>query len=103
MNSIDYIERKLEESSSDDVRNGMKRFFREDIEAYGVKTSEVKNIAREVSAMLKSKSKEEIFGVCEELWHSGSIEKCNIATELSFAIRKHYTPDDFATFEHWVS
>jgi 3-methyladenine DNA glycosylase AlkD len=102
-NPIDYVEQRLSENSSDDVKRSTERFFREDIKVYGAMGAVVKKITGELIAMVRDKSKDEILNICEELWSFGYLEKSTVAAGLSYSIRKLYTPEDFGTFERWVS
>lgn len=102
---IDIIERiriDLQNNRDDKTRNGAANYFKEDITVYGVSTALVTRIGKEHYQALKSKSKVEIFELCEELWKSGYMEEAFIACNWSYYCHKEYQPEDFATFERWV-
>jgi 3-methyladenine DNA glycosylase AlkD len=103
VNIIGLVEQRLRENSNDTVKIAIKRFFKEDIKVFGVSSATVKKITRELSNIVKDRTKNEIFDICEELWSSGYLEKCSIACELAYSVRVLYTVDDFKTFDHWVS
>ncbi|MDR2777171.1 MAG: DNA alkylation repair protein [Rickettsiales bacterium] len=102
MDPLNFIEQNLLNGATEANRIAMKRYFREEINSYGVKSAEVKRIARNVLVMLRGGSREKIFDLCEELWRSGYIEKCDIACELAYSLRESYIPNDFWILERWV-
>lgn len=84
------------------VRISSQRYFKESVRCYGLKTPVLRRIAREYLQRIRHLPKEEVFGLCEELWRSGYLEECGIACEWSYALRKQYVPADWAVFERWV-
>jgi 3-methyladenine DNA glycosylase AlkD len=104
MNSIiEKIRQELKENSNEHTRQSGKRFFKENVNIYGVKTAVVSRIGKEYYKCIKDKSKTEIFSYCEELWQSGYMEESFIACNWSYFICKKYEPGDFAVFEKWVN
>ncbi len=78
------------------------RYFKEDVKLYGVRIPVVNEIGRVAFEKLRGLSKQEIFGLCEELWQSGYSEEGYIACNLSYYLHERYEPADFAVFECWV-
>lgn len=103
MDYIQKIRRELQSLANDNIRRSAQLFFKEPIKTYGIKTAVVKAIAKDTLKELKKDSKASIFGLCHELWKSGVMEESFIACELSYAQRKKYEPDDFDTFEKWIT
>ncbi|MDR1425557.1 MAG: DNA alkylation repair protein [Rickettsiales bacterium] len=103
MDLVDTLEKDLLAFSSEERKNSMGRFFREEIHPYGVDSARVKKIGKNILVALKGRPKSEVFSLCEELWKSGRLEKCELACELAYALRKSYTPDDFYTLEYWIA
>jgi 3-methyladenine DNA glycosylase AlkD len=103
MEYLQDIRQTLQDNANDEVRKSAQLFFKEPVKTYGIKTALVKAIAKETLKSLKNESKTNVFNLCEELWRSGYMEESFIACELSFAQRKKYEPDDFRTFEKWIS
>lgn len=99
---IHQLQQSLREHGDGSVRVSSQRFFKEGVRCYGLKTAAVRQIAKESYHRIHHHSKEEIFGLCEELWRSGYIEECGIACEWAYALSKQYSPDDWAVFERWV-
>ena len=77
-------------------------FFKEEVKLYGVKVPTVHKISKELFPFVKSKTKHEIFDLCEIFWQSGYIEESLVACDWSYYIRKQFEPADFKTFERWI-
>lgn len=104
MNSIiKNIRDDLKHNSEEKIRESGKRFFREKVKPYGVKTAVVKRIVQKYYKEIKDSGKENIFTLCEELWMSGYMEESFIACKWSYYIHMDYTPADFTIFEKWVN
>lgn len=102
-NVIKQIRQELKRMADPKTRESAKRFFKESVELYGIKTPEVNRLAETYFKQIKNKTKEEIFDLCEELWKSGFMEEEAIAYRWAFALHKHYSEKDFAKFEKWVN
>ncbi len=85
------------------TRESSRRFFKEDVNIYGLKSADARKIIKKWFARIKDRPKAEIFSLCEELWKSGYIEESFAACECSYFIHKQYEPGDFNVFERWVS
>lgn len=99
---LEKIRRELKENIDENTRLSGQRFFKEDVNIYGVKTAIVSRIGKEYYKSIKDKSKNEIFKYCEDLWQSGYMEESFIACNWSYFMRERYEPGDFAVFEKWV-
>jgi len=93
----------LNEHGDQTIRDGTKRFFKEEIRCHGFKTSEVASLAKRHFKVLKNVPKSKVFALCEALWRSGYQEESFIACEWAYALRKQYAPEDFEVFASWVS
>jgi len=97
------IVEKLQTLSDQKTRDSGLHFFKESIQLYGVKTALVSGLARDVYAEVKTKTKEEIFSLCEELFASGYMEEAFIACQWSEKQKKEFTKNDFSIFEQWIT
>jgi 3-methyladenine DNA glycosylase AlkD len=79
-----------------------KRFFKEEVKFYGVKTGLVEKMAGIYFKEVKPLGKQEAFRLCEELLKSGYSEESFIACDWAYYFHTEYQPDDFFTFERWV-
>lgn len=102
-NIIEQVRHELIKHSDATTKESGKRFFKEEVRRYGVKTSIVSKISKEAFKSIEKLSKKEIFELCEELWISGTIEESFIACNWAYAVKKQYTEDDFFLFERWVN
>jgi 3-methyladenine DNA glycosylase AlkD len=102
-NFLSYIREDLKSLADPIAQISGKRFFKEDVSLYGVKTHLVKKLARHYLSEIKYLPKSEIFTYCEELWKSGYLEESFIACHWAESLHKQYSPDDFIVFEKWVA
>ncbi len=100
---IELVRAQLIANADENTKESGKRFFKEEINTYGVKSAIVGQISKQVFDLIKDHSKHEIFDLCEELWKSGILEESFIACNWSYAVRKQFIEADFSTFEHWVN
>ena len=70
---------------------------------YGLKATFIRQVSKKYYLQVKKCSKQEIFALCEDLWESRFTEESFVACDWSYNLRSQYVPDDFSTFERWVS
>lgn len=99
---IQNLRAELQQNSDEKVREISKRFFKEPIDCYGMKSAVMDKISKKHYALLKDISKKELFSYCETLWESGKYEECIIACMWSFNIKNRYEIDDFDLFKRWI-
>lgn len=100
---IEQIRRELVISADEAIKKSGKRFFKEEVKLYGVKTATVTKISKEAFKSIKDLPKEEIFNLCEQLWKSGMMEESFIACNWSYQINEQFSEDDFFLFERWIN
>lgn len=96
------IKMRLIEESSEEVRRGGERFFKESVNILGVNSKTVGNISRETYSGLADKNKDNIFEICEKLWQSGIIEESFVACSWAYNQRKNFVESDFELFKKWI-
>ena len=99
---LEQVRLELKNSVDEKTLDTAQHFFKEQITAYGVKVPVVNKISSAFLSEIKSKSKQEVFDLCEELWRSGMLEESFIACSWSYAICKKFELSDFEVFERWV-
>jgi 3-methyladenine DNA glycosylase AlkD len=103
-NILDEIRAKLNENIDENTRESGKRYFKEEVTLYGVKTATVEKIAKVYFNIIKTgKNKSEIFVLCEQLWQSGYMEESFIACNWSYALNKQFEEKDWQVFENWIN
>jgi 3-methyladenine DNA glycosylase AlkD len=103
MHIITEIRDLLESEGDESLRASGKKFFKESVNLYGVKTARVIQIAKEKRKALQGIPKTELFMLCGELWQSGMLEEAFIACNWSETVQKEYAQGDFDIFERWVN
>lgn len=99
---IARIRKELSEASDEKTRQSGLRYFREEINLYGIKANDVKRIAKANYDRIKNRSKKEIFTLCDTLWNSGMMEETFVACVWSEKLHRLYTPEDFRVVGKWV-
>ncbi|MBP1928907.1 3-methyladenine DNA glycosylase AlkD [Methanolinea mesophila] len=99
---IAAIRTELAEHADPEIRKSSQRFFREEITSYGMKTATVEKIAKKYWKEVKSREKEEIFSLCEELYRSGYIEESFIVSTWAHLLSDRFEPEDLAVFSRWI-
>ena len=103
MNEItDKVRRELREASDEKTRESGLRYFKEDVNLYGIRSKTVKEIAQANFALVKHRSKQEIFSLCDSLWQSGMMEETFVACLWSGRLAGKFVPEDFKVLERWV-
>ena len=100
---IQDLREELREKGSEAVRLSTRRFFKEEIQCYGLQSSEVQKIIARSFKQVNGMGKERVFALCEELLLSDYSEEASIAFEWSYRFREEYLPEDMKTFERWLS
>lgn len=85
-----------------EFRSGMLNFFREPIDAWGVRAPEVRRIARAVYHEVKPWPRERREEFAVALWKSGRIEECSIAILVYRRFQKSCGAHEFRLFEGWI-
>jgi 3-methyladenine DNA glycosylase AlkD len=99
---ITSIRKDLKEHADPETRKSSQRFFKEEIACYGIKTATVVAIAKKHWKDVKSRNKQEIFGVCEELYQSGMIEDAFIVSTWAHLLADRFEREDLAIFRRWI-
>jgi len=102
MNPIETVRQELRSMADPAWQEKTRRFFREDIDPYGVPNGDVRKLSRYFYPSLAKLSKDAIFDLCDELFRSGKHEECLIACDWSMRPKKHFTPTDLARFSGWI-
>jgi 3-methyladenine DNA glycosylase AlkD len=100
---IEKVRNDLMKNSQEEIQKGAKRFFKEDIRCYGVKSATVGKIAKKYWGEIKNREKQEIFTLCQELYSSGYMEDAFIVSNWMATISSQLTPADMPIIRSWVS
>lgn len=99
---IARIRQELTAQADPEIQKTSKRFFKERIVCYGMKTATVIAIAKRYWKEVKSRPKPEIFALCEELYKSGYMEESFIVSEWTHALSGRYEREDLPVFRRWI-
>lgn len=74
------VRRELREASDEKTREQGLRYFREEVNLYGIRSKTVSEIARANYALIRNSGKDEILAICDSLWKSGMMEESFVAS-----------------------
>jgi 3-methyladenine DNA glycosylase AlkD len=97
------IRNALKRNSDAKTRSTAQRYFKEEIEVYGVKTAIVTKISKESFKDIADCKKETVFSLCENLLKSGYMEESFIAFKWAEYISKDFKEKDFRVLEKWLN
>lgn len=99
---LEKVRNELLEASDEKTRQAGLRYFREDVNLYGIRAKTVSEIAKANYTLIKKADKKDILDLCDSLWKSGMMEESFVACVWSEKLTSAFVPDDFAILERWV-
>ncbi|HOZ29745.1 MAG TPA: DNA alkylation repair protein [Bacteroidales bacterium] len=100
---IDEVYKQLVLVSSQENRNAGERYFKEEVKLIGVRAKDVRAVSKIAYQPIKTKTKDEIFEICDALWQTGYMELGFLAADWAYNCRRKFIPEDFEIFENWVN
>lgn len=98
-----HIRESLKAAADEKTRAGSRRFFKETLNCYGVKTPAVNQISKEHFKKVNSLPKAVAFTLIEDLWQSGVHEESIVACNWTYSLRRSFAPEDFLIFSRWIN
>jgi 3-methyladenine DNA glycosylase AlkD len=99
---ITSIRKDLKDLADPAIQKSVQQFFKEDIASYGIKTAAVVAIAKKYWKEVKSRDKQEIFILCEDLYQSGILEEAFVVSSWAPLLSERYERKDLVLFRHWI-
>jgi len=99
---VEITRAKLKSAADPNVAAGARRFFREDVDPYGVGAPQVQTIGRLVYRELKGWTSSERDRYMAGLWKSGKLEEGAIVCYVYRRFSKHCAANEFKLFEQWL-
>ncbi len=100
--TLSLLRVSLEAVADPKHRDGMTRYFNEEIHPLGVRSAEMNKIVASTWRRIKGWEKSEILELCEALWVAGTFEQGSLACKLSARLDKRLEEADFDRFEVWM-
>ena len=99
---LDRVRAELVAAADDSIREGGRRFFKEPIQCYGIKTATVTKIARSYYHEASADGKAALFDRCEDLFASGLMEESFIAGSWLPRLSGEFDREDLDRFARWI-
>jgi 3-methyladenine DNA glycosylase AlkD len=100
---IARIREDLRNQADPEIQRTTRRFFKEEVSCYGIKTAAVIAIAKTYWKEVRTRDKQEVFSLCEELYRSGMMEEAFIVSNWVPNLAKRFEPGDIAVFRCWIN
>lgn len=99
---IASLRRQLKAASEPDFAAGVRNFFREPVDPYGVRSQKLHGISRAVYRELKPWPKPQRDAFMTALWESGKLEEGVIVCHVYRRFSKEFGEDEFNMFDKWL-
>jgi 3-methyladenine DNA glycosylase AlkD len=96
------LKKELKAGSDEQTRKSTRRFFKEKVKSYGVKSALVSKIAKKYFKLIEDSDKKEIFALCEKLFASGYLEESFIACQWSDKTAARFEKQDWRVLKGWI-
>ena len=96
------IRKELKKNSEKKTKESFKRFFKEEVVLYGVKSAIVSKIAKKYFKEIKELNKKELFLICEELLKSNYCEEAYIVSNWLPKKIDILEKKDIKIFKKWI-
>lgn len=83
-------------------RRDNKKYYKEKIAQYGVRTPYVRTVASKYFKVIRKWKKKDIFDICEDLIKTDYNEETTIAIQWLASLKELWEPKDFIIFEKWL-
>ena len=100
--AVAEIRAGLRARADEAFRRGVENFFREPVDAYGVRAPAVKAVAREAWREVKGWPAAAREKLARELWNSGKLEEGGVAILIYRRFEKQSGAREFRLFERWI-
>ncbi len=99
---VPWVRAELGAAVDQDFRRGQYRFFRQEVDNYGVRGHQVKRIATELYYRVKAWPAADRNKLCEALWKSGKLEEGVVAIYLYRRFQRQCGTAEFKIFARWI-
>jgi len=104
--TVREISRELDEYSDQEEKKkrvAWEKHYGFEPRLHGATTPSIRKVSAKHYGRIKTRTKAEIFELCEELLNTNYVEERVIAFDWAFRLRKHYERSDFHVFESWLN
>ncbi len=99
---LDRVRAELVAAADESIRQSSRRFFKEPVQSYGIRTATVTRLARSTFSEASADGKAVLFDRCEDLFASGYIEESFVACSWLPRVSGEFVREDLDRFAHWI-
>jgi len=102
--TVEHLRRRLRQAAQSGHRNTAQRFSREPVRSLGVRTPEIRRLAKEAAREYRSRRLPwaAILRLAEGLWKRETIEERSLAIEILSCFRSRFGAQEWLRFDRWV-
>jgi 3-methyladenine DNA glycosylase AlkD len=100
--TLAWLRSELNAAADPKFREGQRRYFKEPVDPYGVRTVDLHRIVRDLYHRVKKWPAAERNKLCTEMFKGGRLEETAIVCHLCRRFSHHFAEPDFRLFEHWL-
>ncbi len=102
MNLAEELRAELEARVDPVYREGCRRFFKETVDPWGVRSGDLKIVEAIAYRRIKALAKPDRYALFDELWRSGKLEEGAMVCHLARKFWKEFGRPEFRRFESWI-
>jgi 3-methyladenine DNA glycosylase AlkD len=102
MKLVESIRAELAERVDEKYREGCRKFFKEAVDPWGVRSTGLKVVESFAYKQIKPLSRDDRYGVFEELWRGGKLEEGAMVCHIGRKFRREFGRTEFRRFERWI-
>jgi 3-methyladenine DNA glycosylase AlkD len=99
---LEAVRAELRAQADPVFRDGVRRYFQDTVEAYGVRTPAIRKMASTIFREIRHWPLPARNGFCTELWKSGKLEEGSLAVVLYKRFSRECGACEFHLFEKWI-
>jgi 3-methyladenine DNA glycosylase AlkD len=100
--TADEIRAELAQRVDVEYREGCRRFFKETVDLWGVRSADLKELESSIYKRLRHMDRDARYRLFEELWQGGKLEEGAIVCHVGRRFKREFRADEFRRFARWV-
>lgn len=102
MTLVEEVRSELAKRCDEAYREGCRRFFKEEVDLWGVRSADLKVVEAFLYRRIKALGYEERYAVFEEFWRGGTLEEGAMVCHVGRKFKREFGRKEFRRFERWI-
>jgi 3-methyladenine DNA glycosylase AlkD len=100
--TLTWLRSELNAAADPKFREGQRRYFKEPVDPYGVRSVDLHRIVRDLYRRVKKWPATDRNKLCTEMFQGGRLEETAVACHLYRRFARHFLEAEFRLFERWL-